>query len=338
MPEHAAIALVGLDWGTTSLRAHAFSPAGEVLDSRERPWGIRQLPPGGFAGALAAIAGDWLGGPASPPAIACGMVGSRDGWREVPYVECPADVATVARGLVSVDTPSGPLHLVPGLRQGGDRPDVMRGEETQLAGAVAAGDAPADAVFILPGTHAKWVTIEGGRVTRFTTHLTGELFALLRDHSLLGVPAKGVPGRALTADGITAGGAAAAGDAFDRGLATARASGPAGLSGRLFTTRSLFLTGSLAAADTLDYLSGLLVGEEIRSGLAEHGDHPATICLVGDARLCFRYARGLAAFGASAVAILGDTAPAGLWQIARAARLVSDSDVSQSSDSTVSPP
>ena len=337
MPEHTAIALVGLDWGTTSLRAHAFSPLGEVRESRERPWGIRQLPPGSFAGALVAIAGDWLGGPASPPAIACGMVGSRDGWREVPYVECPADVAALASGLVATDTPSGPLHLVPGLRLSGDRPDVMRGEETQLAGAVASGDAPAEAVFILPGTHSKWALVEGGRVTRFTTHLTGELFALLRDHSLLGVPARGGPAGSLPADGITAGQPAAAGDAFDRGLATARASGPAGLSGRLFSVRSLFLAGSLAAADTLEYLSGLLVGEEIRSGLAEHGDRPATICLVGDATLCRRYARGLAAFGVGKVMILGDTAPAGLWQIARAAGLVSESDVSESSDSTVSP-
>lgn len=324
MPEHAAIALVGLDWGTTSLRAHAFSPAGEVLDSRERPWGIRQLPPGGFAAALVAIAGDWLGGPGSPPAVACGMVGSRDGWREVPYVECPADVAALASGLVAIDTPSGPLHLVPGLRLSGDRPDVMRGEETQLAGAVAAGDAPAEAVFILPGTHSKWALVEGGRVTRFTTHLTGELFALLRDHSLLGVPARGCP----AADGIMAGQSAASGDAFDRGLATARASGPAGLSGRLFTARSLYLAGSLAAADTLEYLSGLLVGEEIRSGLAEHGDLPATIRLVGDAGLCRRYARGLIAFGIGEVVILGDTAPAGLWQIARAAGLVPSCDVS----------
>ncbi len=335
MPEHTAIALVGLDWGTTSLRAHAFSPLGEVRESRERPWGIRQLPPGGFAAALVAIAGDWLGGPGSPPAVACGMVGSRDGWREVPYVECPADVAALASGLVAIDTPSGPLHLVPGLRLSGDRPDVMRGEETQLAGAAATGDAPAEAVFILPGTHAKWTLVEGGRVTRFTTHLTGELFALLRDHSLLGVPARGCPAGSLTADGIMA---AASGDAFDRGLATARASGPAGLSGRLFSVRSLFLAGSLAAADTLEYLSGLLVGEEIRSGLAEHGDRPATICLVGDATLCRRYARGLAAFGVREVVILGDTAPAGLWQIARAAALVSDSDVSESPDSTVSPP
>jgi len=322
MPEHSAIALVGLDWGTTSLRAHALSPAGDVIDRRERPWGIRQLPAGGFAGAVTAIAGDWLSGPGSPPLIACGMVGSRDGWREVPYLDCPADVAALARGLVAIDTPSGPLYLVPGLRLTGDRPDVMRGEETQLAGGLALAAAPADTLCILPGTHAKWVTVEGGRVTRFTTHLTGELFALLRDHSLLGVPARGVPVRDQPADAVTASCPAAAGDAFDRGLAAARASGAAGLSGRLFSVRSLYLTGSLTAADTLEYLSGLLVGEEIRSGLADRGDVPATAFLVGDRALCGRYARGLAAFGIGDVALLGDTAPAGLWRIARAAGLV----------------
>jgi 2-dehydro-3-deoxygalactonokinase len=330
MPEHSAIVLVGLDWGTTSLRAHAFSPAGDAIDQRERPWGIRQLPAGGFAGAVAEIAGDWLGGPGSPPLIACGMVGSRDGWREVPYLDCPADVAALARGLVTIDTPSGPLHLVPGLRLTGDRPDVMRGEETQLAGRLALAATPADAVFILPGTHSKWATVEGGCVTRFTTHLTGELFALLRDHSLLGLPARGGPAGGLVADPITADGPAADGEAFDRGLATARASGPAGLSGQLFSVRSLFLAGSLPAADTLEYLSGLLVGEEIRSALADRGTVPATTCLAGDAGLCHRYARGLAAFGIGDVLMLGDTAPAGLWQIARAAGLVASGEPSQS--------
>ncbi len=330
MLEHCAVALVGLDWGTTSLRAHALSPAGDAIDRRERPWGIRQLPAGGFAAAVAEIAGDWLGGPGSPPLVACGMVGSRDGWQEVPYLDCPADVAALARGLVALDTPSGPLHLVPGLEVTGDRPDVMRGEETQLAGAVTLAATPADTLFILPGTHAKWATVEGGRVTRFTTHLTGELFALLRDYSLLGVPARGVSGRDQPADAVAAAGPAAASDAFDRGLATARASGAAGLSGRLFSVRSLYLAGSLSAGDTLEYLSGLLVGEEIRSGLADRGDVPATAFLVGDAALCRRYACGLAAFGIGDVVLLGDTAPAGLWQIARAAGLVACGERSRS--------
>jgi 2-dehydro-3-deoxygalactonokinase len=205
------------------------------------------------------------------------------------------------------------IHLVPGLLQRGAEPDVMRGEETQIFGALALrSDLAADALIILPGTHCKWARIARGRVTGFTTYLTGELFALLRDHSIIGRPAREATG----------GTDAARCAAFRRGLDAARASGAAGIAGKLFTTRSLFLCGELAAADSLDYVSGLLVGEELRSALATIGGPCPPCVLVGDGALCGRYHEAFAAFGVGDVPSLDDTGPLGLWRIAHAAGLI----------------
>jgi 2-dehydro-3-deoxygalactonokinase len=319
-------ALIGLDWGTSSLRSYRFAADGTVLEHRSRPWGIQHLPAGGYEAAFAGVAGDWRAAAPAAPVIAGGMVGSRQGWREVPYVACPADPREIARGIVAFETPGGTIHLVPGLQQGGPYPDVMRGEEVQILGALVGDPALAAAArMVLPGTHCKWATIRAGRVTGFTTYLTGELFALLRDHSIIGRPARD----AREADG----GAAAACDeaAFLRGVRVARESGSRGIAGRLFTTRSLWLGGDLPVGQTLDYLSGLLVGEELRSVLAGGDDgspdrspagSAAPIVLIGDAALCGRHRLALAEFGIHDVRVANDTGPAGLWTIATAAGLV----------------
>jgi 2-dehydro-3-deoxygalactonokinase len=341
-------ALVGLDWGTSSLRAHGFGADGTLLETRTRPWGIRSLPDGGFAAALAGIAGDWLARQPAPPVVACGMVGSRQGWREAPYVACPADARALAAALVPCDTgsaPAGsPLWIVPGVARPGDRdarperlPDVMRGEETQVCGALAvAPELADDALVVLPGTHSKWCAVRDGRLASFQTFMTGELFAVLRDHSLLGAPltAPGMPGAAGPPGAASAGADAAARAvappeaaahsvaappaAFLRGVRVARDAGAEGIAGRLFSTRTLFLADDLAAADVADHLSGLLVGDEIRAALAAswvpRGQAPV---LVGDRALCARYAAAFAEFGVAGVRLLGDTAPAGLWAIAR---------------------
>lgn len=345
-------ALVGLDWGTSSLRAHRFGPDGIVLETRARPWGIRSLPDGGFAAALAEIAGDWLARHPAPPVVACGMVGSRQGWREAPYVECPADARALAAALGPCDTGAGhaggPLWIVPGVARAGDHharperlPDVMRGEETQVCGALAiAPELAADALVVLPGTHSKWCAVRDGRLDSFTTFMTGELFAVLRDHSLLGAPlAAGPPGAAgagpdAAARAVAAAPAVAHPDAaahavaappaaFLRGVRIARDAGAEGIAARLFSARTLFLTGDLATADIADHLSGLLVGDEIRAALAapwaSRGHAPV---LVGDASLCARYRVAFAEFGVADVRLLGDTAPAGLWAIAHAALMV----------------
>lgn len=309
--------LIGLDWGTSSLRAYLYGSDGAVLDRRGRPWGIQHLPEGGYAAAFRGIAGDWREQWPHLPALAAGMVGSRQGWREVPYVACPADPDTIAAGIVSFDTECGVLHLVPGISQGGDTPDVMRGEETQIVGALVREAGLAEnSLLVLPGTHCKWARIQDGRVVRFTTYLTGELFAMLRDHSIIGRPARDAAKDAAAASPTRIA-------AFGRGVRTARDGGAAGIAGKLFTTRSLYLTGDLQVADTLDYLSGLLIGEELRSVLTglDSGRWPPCV-LLGDPALCGRYREALTDFGADDVLSLDDTCPAGLWHIAVAAGLV----------------
>jgi 2-dehydro-3-deoxygalactonokinase len=197
------------------------------------------------------------------------------------------------------------------VRTGGERPDLMRGEETQLIGVLSRQPAlAAKASLVMPGTHCKWVQVADGGITGFTTYMTGELFALLAQHSILGRPAR------------EAGSAAASDSAFERGVSAVRANG-AGATPLLFSARTLVLTGQLAAADSLEYLSGLLVGEEIRCALMAWPDAGAAPhILVGDAMLCERYRRALALFGVQSLAPADGAAPAGLWQIATQAGLL----------------
>jgi 2-dehydro-3-deoxygalactonokinase len=214
--------LIGLDWGTSSLRAYWLED-GSIRQTRSLPWGIRHLPEGGFEAALAEICAEWP----LLPRLACGMVGSRNGWLEVPYLDLPADPALLGVSLQSLHTADGrELHIVPGLRNARG-PDVMRGEETQLVGAVTRHPAlAAKSTVILPGTHSKWVSIREGAVVDFCTMMTGELFALLRQHSILG---------AGMVESIEDG------EAFARGVITARDSGAAGALSRLFSARAMML-------------------------------------------------------------------------------------------------
>ena len=176
--------LVALDWGSSSLRAYLLDESGRILDRRAEPWGILQLPDRDFRGAFHRITEGWSTVARPLPAIASGMIGSAQGWVEAPYVDLPAGAEQLARQLAPV--PDTPLRIVPGLAQRGASPDVMRGEETQIVGALAAEPDLADGLVLLPGTHSKWVRLAGGRVREFTTYMTGELFAVLRAHSILG--------------------------------------------------------------------------------------------------------------------------------------------------------
>jgi 2-dehydro-3-deoxygalactonokinase len=246
------------------------------------------------------------------PVLACGMVGSTSGWREVPYVSCPADPAALARALVHASGTG--LPIVPGVRMGGPLPDVMRGEETQIIGACARDPALAEgAVMILPGTHAKWVRVTHGRIEHFRTFMTGEVFALLMKHSILGRPFRdALDPAALGADE----------DAFALGVLRG-AEARDGIAPLLFSTRSLFLAGEIAACATRDYLSGLLVGDEIRAGLAftqDEGDVP--VALVGEAELSRRYATAFSILGLPEPRMIGNTAAEGLCRLARAAGLI----------------
>jgi 2-dehydro-3-deoxygalactonokinase len=226
------------------------------------------------------------------------MIGSRQGWVEAPYLPCPAGAAEIAAALVQVPFAGAQVLLVPGLTDIDDAgtPEVMRGEETQIVGALAR--LGAEGIACLPGSHSKWARIAGGRVTAYRTYLSGETFAALRSGTILG--------RMMT-DGPT--------DAasFDRGVA--RAADPGHLLHHLFGVRTLGLFGKLADNESASYLSGLLIGHEV------HAAHPQghTVHLIGAAPLCSLYARAIAACGGAAVIEDVDAAARGLALIGRSA-------------------
>lgn len=307
----AAPQLLGLDWGSSRLRAYLLGPGGELLATRRSEAGASALHDGpAFAGALQALVGDWQAAHPALPMLACGMVGSRHGWREAPYVRCPAGAAELAQHTLALDNG---LRIVPGLRHDGDQPDVMRGEETQILGALALHPALCtQSRLVLPGTHSKWARVEDGRITGFATHLTGELYALLRRHSVLArlmPPADDAEGCEVSA------GLAHASGAFVRGVQAARRDG--GLLHQLFAVRTLGLLQQLEAEDLPDYLSGLLIGHELATEL--RGGVTEPLALVGEPVLCARYAQALACFGQAPPLMLDNTAAAGLWLLAHCA-------------------
>jgi len=302
----AATALVAIDWGTTAARAWCVGEDGAVLAHRSVPLGIRHVRDGNFGGALAKLLDGMPIGLA--PRIACGMVGSRQGWLEVPYVECPASLTALSDHLASVSLES--LSIVPGVatRDPAGIPDVMRGEETQLLGAVAPDEAGVLAV--LPGTHSKWARVEHGRIVDFTTFMTGELYAVLIDHSMLGRLAGHEPGRFSR-------------DAFTQGVARGLDEGE--LSHDLFGARTLALTGALASDDVADWLSGLLIGRETRAArewALRAGIDPSLVRIIGSDALAERYEIALGDAGVLAQRASHDAAALGLWRIASRARLV----------------
>jgi 2-dehydro-3-deoxygalactonokinase len=299
-------ALIALDWGTTSLRAYLLDGAGRVLDSRAEQDGVMHLPPGGFREAFDLATRGW---PSGLPALASGMVGSNAGWVEAPYAPCPAGPEDLAARLAEV--PEVNLRIVPGAMQRDPAPDVMRGEETQVMGALKLHPdlARGGALRLLhPGTHSKWIAVEGGRIAGFQTFMTGEVFAVLRAHSILGRPAAaGPPPDEARAE-----------EAFARGVRAVRERGRA--SPLLFSARARVLAGDLPANESLDYLSGLLIGEELAG--AELSE---PVLLFGAPALRRRYARALALWGAPPPLLQMDDAEAtvaGLWRVARLAGLV----------------
>lgn len=300
-------ALIAIDWGTTSARAYRLDETGAVLDAKSAPLGIQAVTDRQFAVALESLLEDWRGEAA--PRIACGMIGSRQGWIEAPYVGCPVDLAGLGGHLAR--TPGAELAIVPGAQcvDACGVPDVMRGEETQIAGALGADRDRMLAV--LPGTHSKWAIVEHGRLMAFATFMTGELFAVLLAHSILGRMAD----RATPNEG--------ADEAFARGVAKGLAG--AGFSHVIFGARSLALTGELAPTDVADWLSGALIGQEIQAARGWADAQRSAIdavTVIGGEALAARYMSAL--HQAELPACLGpaDAAACGLFRIAHRAGLV----------------
>ncbi|WP_109482251.1 2-dehydro-3-deoxygalactonokinase [Paraburkholderia sp. C35] len=315
--------LLALDWGTTSLRAYLCDANGAVLDTRASTAGIMNLPrpaaEGGFDAAFDAVVGAWLDSAPDLPVIAAGMVGSAQGWKEAPYVNAPASADALVDGIVRVQTARGvPLNIVPGVLQNGELPNVMRGEETQIFGALACAEpaAAGKSVLIgLPGTHAKWVMVRDAQIERFDTFMTGEVFAALSEHTILGRTM-------VTPDTPDT-------DAFLRGVRVARDKGRAGVLATIFSTRTLGLTGQLAREQQPDYLSGLLIGHELSGLEAALAQQQSTLAgnalqLIGNEALCERYRLALAQFGCQQAELVKQATERGLWRIAAQAGLVSE--------------
>ncbi|RZJ25154.1 MAG: 2-dehydro-3-deoxygalactonokinase [Haliea sp.] len=293
--------LIAVDWGTSSLRAALLDEAGAVLEETQSPRGILTVAPDEFAPLLIATCARWTGTGATFHLL-CGMVGSRQGWQEAAYCASPCGFAEIADRLSWI-APSPGLErvaIVPGLSHDAvGVPDVMRGEETQVFGALALLGLQ-DARLVLPGTHSKWVRVRGSRIESFSTFMTGEFYALLRKHSIL---ARTLP----DADG------ALDEDAFLQGVAHARTA--ANLLHAAFSVRTMALFDRLPAAALSSYLSGLVIGEELRTQALEPDGAP--VVLIGAPALTLRYEIALRAFGASALRVGSEATWRGLWTIAR---------------------
>jgi 2-dehydro-3-deoxygalactonokinase len=299
------VRLIAIDWGTSSARAYALDGVGKLVSERSAPLGVQRVTLSGFAEALKLLCGGEV--PDAVPLIASGMIGSRQGWVEAPYRACPADFGAVAAGLTYV--PGTGLAIVPGLmcRDDDGIADVMRGEETQILGALA-DEAWTRQVLLLPGTHSKWAIIGPDGIEAFSTFMTGELYAVLIDHSILG---------RLAAPGGDE-------EAFARGVLHSLR-GTAALTHDLFSARTLALTERLAPSGVGDYLSGLLLGTEIaaaRRWLERMRLAATRVTLVGAQALVHKYRAALAIAGIDADIGAEDAAARGLWRIARHAGLL----------------
>jgi len=304
--------LIALDWGTSSLRAYRLGAAGETLEVRGLPLGVMQLDgsEAEFERALEQACGDWQRAAPEVPMIACGMVGSAQGWREARYVEAPLGAGELT--LLPIERSHGmPLWLVPGGIQRGSVPNVMRGEETQVFGLLDGdGDQVEPLLIGLPGSHSKWVTVEGGQLSRFQTFMTGEVYQALLGHTILGRTA-------VTSESFNAA-------AFERGLRVARSSeGQAGPLSTMFSSRTLVLTGELNGAAQADYLSGLLIGHELAAMTSVLQVPPSQpIVLIGNSTLCARYLWALEHCGFESLRFAPEATAAGLWKIAAGAGLI----------------
>jgi len=299
--------MIAIDWGGTSLRAYRLDAAGGVREQRRADIGAL-----GQDGRHAAIVAAQIEGWHDEEIVLCGMAGARGGWHEAAYVECPADAAAIAASMLRVDVAASPLQgrsvrIVPGVidhgvgdRAAGNVVDVMRGEETQVIGLLhGATDLPA--VVCLPGTHSKWVALRDGAITAVHTAMTGEVYALLRRHSVLA--------RLMAADDAPIDAAAF--------LAGVRRSGDSGgMLHHVFGVRTQGLLGRLAAEQAPGYLSGLLIGHEIRARLPL----PPTVHLVAADELARAYALALAEFGSETRRHPEHLAARGAFALLRAAR------------------
>ncbi len=293
--------MIGIDWGTTSFRAFRVGRDGGIRDRRAGAKGIMNVPDGRFGDTLREEIGPWLAG-GEDRVLLSGMIGSRQGWKEAPYLPCPAGPAELAGALVDIGFDWARVKLVPGL-SGVDEAGVaeaMRGEETQVMGVTAL--LRDGGIACVPGLQSKWVRVRDGRISGFATHMTGEAFGALRGHTTLARRMREGP-----ADGAS----------FDAGLA--RSADPGGLLHHVFGVRALTLAGRLSESDAPAYLSGILIGHEVRAALAQNPPAraaEAVVQVIGAPDVTALYAKAIAACGGYAERHDGEAAARGMALIA----------------------
>ena len=292
--------LLAIDWGSSALRGALLGADGEVLEERAVARGMLTIEPGGFAAVFESHFGDWLDIPGTRCLMA-GMVGSKQGWVEADYCPCPVSHEEIARRLTQVDAVAGSkgrdIAIVPGVSCERDGvPDVMRGAEVKIFGALELLGTT-DAVIVLPGTHSKWATVRSGRVLGFSTVMSGEFYALLRQHSILA--------RTLPADDGALDAAA-----FDRGVR--HALDGHSLMQAAFSVRTLALFDRMPPAAMPSYLSGLVIGEELR---CRPLDGVTQVVVIGAPALAERFERALVQCGLAVRCLGAEAAWRGLWAI-----------------------
>jgi 2-dehydro-3-deoxygalactonokinase len=288
----SAAAFIAGDWGTSNLRLRLYADDGGVLDSRDGPGAADSR--GRFAAVFDELTSAWRA-PRPLPALLCGMVGSTFGWTEAPYLPCPEDVGGLADSLTRARPD---VHVVPGMRCVNPlgAPDVMRGEETQLLGALVLHPELGRGrhLVCMPGTHTKWVALHDGTVLEFLTVPTGEIFRLLCEHSVL-VRDRDTPATHRQRE-------------FERGLVEAGKHAGVPLLHRLFQSRSLRLDKQLAPEGAASWTSGLLIGTDCLGALPLFENTDATVCIVAAAGLGGLYAAALARLGRASIHVAGDDA------------------------------
>lgn len=314
MPE-----LIAIDWGTTNARSYllAGAPDGPQVLAERHGAGILAVPAdapdrdAAFASILTELVGPWLAADPALPMIACGMVGAAQGWREAPYQGLATKLAA-SSGFVTIDTPLGSLPIIAGVKKSRPSPDVMRGEETQLAGLLDELRPGVSELVVLPGTHTKWASVRDGVLIDFCTAMTGEFYRLLLDQSMVGrVAAPAGPGHDWR-------------PGFDWGLRLAASGGA--ITFDAFTIRSAVLDAQLPAEQVADALSGLLIGAEVTDRVDSIEAKMEPLRLVGGTGLVERYQRALAQVGIDSVPTRPDVTVRGLWQSAVGAGLVQPID------------
>ena len=302
--------LIALDWGTSNLRASLLDPSGHSIEQRHSAMGVMKVPARTFDAVLVELCGDWMQEHCLP-LIASGMVGSRQGWKEAPYLDCPATLKQAAHQLTGLefehpDLGNHKVYIAPGLKciDANGQTDVMRGEETQIWGA----QLPSSSICVLPGTHSKWIWLDGeGDFQNFKTFMTGELYSLLTQHSILGrlmeISETNVPLKK---------------DVFLRGV-TLGIAGHAEVMHTLFAARTAGLMGQLGASELPDFLSGILIGAEI-GGVSLNAI--SQVHLLGEGSLCERYTLAFLQEGISVVRVGEDATTKGQWLLAKEAGLV----------------